>query len=109
MAKIKTTETGLSVETASALSYSLGPISGLTFLILENNESVRFHAMQSIVFSLTSLAINILLALTFIFSFLIPLFLLIEFILWLLMMYKASQGEKWELPVLGKWVNKLLS
>ena len=48
MATEKTT-TGLPRFTAAALSYVLGPISGLVFLLLEKDPFIRFHAAQSIV------------------------------------------------------------
>ena len=41
--------TGLKKETAAALSYVLGPVTGVIFLVLEKDPFVRFHAMQSIV------------------------------------------------------------
>jgi uncharacterized membrane protein len=101
--------TGLKKETAGALSYVLGPFTGIIFLILEKDPSVRFHAMQSIVFSVSAVVINTLLAVTVVLAPLTPLFLLGEFALWLILIYKASQGEKWEIPVLTKVVNRLLS
>ena len=39
--------TGLSKNTAAALSYILGPITGIFFLLMEKDEYVRFHAAQS--------------------------------------------------------------
>ena len=43
--------TGLNKNTSAALSYVLGAITGVIFLVLEKDPFVRFHAMQSIVFS----------------------------------------------------------
>jgi uncharacterized membrane protein len=82
-----------------ALCYSLGFISGAFFLLTEKeNKFVRFHAMQStIVFGITFL-ISFVPVLGWALSvFLIPLSL----ILWLFLMYKAYQGEKFKLPVIG--------
>lgn len=104
----KTNSTGLKKETAAALSYVLGPITGVFFLVMEKDEFVRFHAMQSIVFSVTALVLNTILGVTVILAVLVPLLTLVEFALWLMLIYKASQGEKWELPVLGTYVHKLL-
>jgi uncharacterized membrane protein len=100
--------TGLKKETAGALAYVLGPITGVIFLVLEKDAFVRYHAMQSIVFSVAVFALNTLLGITVILAPLVPLLVLGEFILWLLLIYKASQGEKWEIPVLGKYVHKFL-
>lgn len=100
--------TGLKKETAGALSYVLGPITGVIFLVLEKDSFVHYHAMQSIIFSIAVFALNTLLTITVIFAPLVPLLVLGEFILWLLLIYKASQGEKWEIPVLGKYVQKFL-
>jgi uncharacterized membrane protein len=41
-------------------------------------------------------------------AFLVPLLWLGEFIVWLALIYKASQGQTWELPFLGKYVHKFL-
>lgn len=104
----KTSSTGLKKETAGALSYVLGPITGVFFLVMEKDEFVRFHAMQSIVFSVIALVLNTILGITVILAVLVPLLTLVEFVLWLMLIYKASQGEKWEIPVLGNYVHKLL-
>lgn len=50
------TGTGLKKETSAALSYVLGFITGIIFLIIEKDPFVRFHAMQSIVVSLAFLS-----------------------------------------------------
>lgn len=102
------TTTGLKRETAAALSYVMLLVTGFIFLLLEKDPFVRFHAMQSIVFSVVALALNTLIMLTVILAPLVNLLVLIEFAVWLVMIYKASQGEQWELPYLGKYVYKLL-
>jgi uncharacterized membrane protein len=44
------TSTGLAANVAGLLTYILGPITGVLFLVLEKeNRFVRFHAMQSVV------------------------------------------------------------
>lgn len=99
--------TGLKKETAGALSYVLGPITGVIFLILEKDRFVRFHAMQSIVVFVGLFILQSLLAVTVILAILTPLITLIFFILWLLLIYKAWQGEEWEVPVFGKFARQL--
>jgi len=105
---MKETSTGLKRETAAALSYLIGPITGVIMLLLEKDEFVRFHAMQSIVVFAGLIVLQWALAATVILSVLIPLTTLVGFILWLVLMYKALQGEKWSVPVLGKYVDKFL-
>ena len=94
--------TGLKKETAGALAYLLGPITGVLFLVLEKDPFVKFHAMQSIVVFVGLFAIQWMLGLTIILAILIPLVGITSFILWLMCIYKAWQGEEWEVPVLGK-------
>jgi len=94
--------TGLKKNTSAALAYVLGPITGVIFLILEKDKFVRFHAMQSIVVSLTMFVLQWVLGLTIILLILVPLVGIVGFILWLMLIYKAWQGEEWEVPVLGK-------
>ncbi len=95
------TSSGLKENVASLLCYVLGWVSGLVFILIERrNKFVRFHAMQSlIVFG----------ALTIV-SFLIPSLLLIGFALWVFLMVKAYQGERFKLPWVGnlaeRWANK---
>ncbi len=100
--------TGLGKNTASALSYVLGPITGVIFLVLEKDKMVRFHAMQSIVFSVFAFALNMILGFTIILALVLPLLWVVEFVLWLVLIYKAWQGEEWEVPLLGKFARQLL-
>src|SRR5258708_31844096 len=93
--------TGLGKNTAAALSYVLGPISGIIFLILEKDKYVRFHAMQSIVFGVVAFVLNMVLGMTIILALVLPIVWIVEFIIWLVLIYKAWQGEEWEIPVLG--------
>ncbi len=94
--------TGLKKNTAAALAYVLGPITGVLFLILEKDKFVRFHAMQSIVVSLTMFVLQWVLGLTIVLLILVPLVGIVGFVLWLVLIYKAWQGEEWEVPILGK-------
>ncbi len=100
--------TGLKKETAGALAYLLGPITGILFLILEKNSFVRFHAMQSIVALGGLWVLSMVLGATVVLAILVPVVWIAEFVLWLVCMYKASQGEEWEAPVFGKIARQLL-
>ena len=114
--------TGLAPNVAGALAYVLGPITGIAFLVLEKeNRFVRFHAAQSIVVSVimiaASIALSILsaiLAIVPVLGWLLGLLLsvglaLLSFILWLVLMYKAFNGEEYELPFAGDLARKLLN
>lgn len=104
---IKLKGTGLKKNTAGALAYVLGPITGVIFLILEKDPFVKFHAMQSIVVFVTLFVLQWILGLTIILLILVPLVGIIAFILWLMCIYKAWMGEEWEVPVLGKFARQL--
>lgn len=100
--------TGLSKNTAGALSYVLGPITGIVFLIIEKDPFVRFHAMQSIVVFGILMVVGWVLPLTIVLALLLPVVWIIELILWLLLIYKAWQGDEWEVPVFGKIARQLV-
>ncbi len=100
--------TGLGKNTAAALSYVLGPITGVIFLVLEKDKFVRFHAMQSIVFGVVAFVLNMILGFTIILALVLPILWILEFVLWLVLIYKAWQGEEWELPVIGKFARTFL-
>lgn len=102
------TTTGLSKEVAGALAYLLGPVTGILFLVVEKDKFVRFHAMQSIVVFVGLIALQWGLGLTLILLFLVPLVSLVSFVLWLLLIYKAWQGQEWEVPVFGKVARQLI-
>jgi len=98
------TASGLDENVAAALAYSLGWITGIVFLMKEpTNRFVRFHAMQStIAFGALSVAFVLLQSIP-ILGMLITVFLVIPLsaVLWLVLMFKAYQGEKFKLPIAG--------
>ena len=99
----ETSGTGLPRNTAAALTYVLGWLTGIIFLLIEKDKFVRFHAMQSIItFGLLT-----------VFSFvpvigwiLSPLVMIVGFILWLVLIFKAYQGEEFKLPWIGDFAQK---
>jgi len=101
-------ETGLKKTTSGALAYVLGPITGVIFLVVEKDPFVRFHAIQSIVVFVVLPVLQWAFALTIILFPLSAIVGLVSFILWLVLIYKAWQGEQWEVPVLGKVAKNLL-
>jgi len=98
------TASGLDANLAAALSYALGWVSGIVFLLTEHdNAFVRFHAMQSVVvFGVLSLSWFVLVSIPFI-GWVLAIFVLIpaSAILWLLLLFKAYQGERFKVPVAG--------
>jgi uncharacterized membrane protein len=105
-------KTGMGMEPnlAAALSYVCGWITGLVFFLMEKENSfVRFHAMQSIIVSgaLTVLWIGLsVLPLGFLYWFIAPLLSLVGFVLWILLIIKAYQGQRFHLPVAGDIAEK---
>jgi len=100
--------TGLDTKTAAALSYVFPVLSGLLFLIVEKDEYVRFHAMQAIVVFTGLFILDEIFKITVVFSSMGQLIGIIGFVLWLVLIYKAWQGEKWEVIFFGKIANQLL-
>jgi uncharacterized membrane protein len=99
------TSTGFDANVAAALSYLVGFVTGIIFLIVEKeNRFVRFHAMQSTLLFGALVAIDIVVKIVpFLGALVVALVLLpVAAGLWLLMMYKAYQGEDFKLPLVGK-------
>jgi len=121
MAKAKTTM-NLEENVASALCYVLTWITGIIFYFLEKeNKTVRFHAMQSILTFLPLMIIGYILgwigapSIGWGYSYNpgIPALIwlswviyAVTFILWLILIIKAYQGEKFKLPVVGDIAEK---
>ena len=115
------TSSGLDQNLAGALAYVLGPVTGIIFLVLEKeNRFVRFHAMQSTILGIGWIAVSIVLSLLsgalmfipvvgWIVGILVSFGLgVIGFLCWLLLMWKAFQGEEWEFPGVGGLAKKQL-
>jgi len=96
--------TGLPKNTAAALSYVLGWLTGIVFLLIEKDPFVRFHAMQSII---TFGALTILMFIPVIGWMLSPLLWIVGFILWLVLIFNY-QGEEFKLPFVGDFAKKQL-
>jgi|SRR5258708_4897393 uncharacterized membrane protein len=99
------TSTGLDANLAAAVSYLVGFVTGIIFLLVEKeNKFVRFHAMQSTLVFLGIVAVDILLQMIPILGALVVVFVVfpVSAVLWLLLMYKAYQGEEFKLPLVGQ-------
>lgn len=98
------TASGLDPNVAAALSYALGWLTGLAFYFTEPaNKFVRFHAMQSIIVFGVLTALSVLLQVIPILGLLVVIFILapVSAVLWLLLMFKAYNGERFKLPIAG--------
>jgi uncharacterized membrane protein len=111
----KQTSTGLEPNIAGALSYLCGWVTGLIFYLMEKeNNFVRFHAMQSIIWSAGFTVLFIACAvlsnipvigwLFWIIGY--PIVGIAYFVSWILLMIKAYQGERYHFPVVGEMAEK---
>jgi uncharacterized membrane protein len=105
MAEEIKTSTGINQNVAGLLCYLGWWITGLIFFLIEKeNRFVRFHAMQSTLVFAGIVAIDILLQIVPLLGALVVIFVVIPLsaILWLLLMFKAYQGEEFKLPLVGQ-------
>jgi uncharacterized membrane protein len=104
------TSLGTEENVIGLLCYIAGWISGLIFLLLENeNKFVRFHAVQSIVIFGAYTIVAIILAFIPIIGWIILYILgVIAFILWIVLMVKAYQGQKYKILWAGDFAEKQL-
>jgi uncharacterized membrane protein len=113
----------------AAVSYILGLITGVIVLLAADKKDKfsRYHAMQSILFNLTIWVIAFVLALVTapfamvggMTGMIFPLLMfgalsivwmvygVAVFLLWLFLILKAYSGQKYRLPMLGDWSEKL--
>jgi uncharacterized membrane protein len=107
---IESTSTGLQPNVAGLLCYVGGWISGIIFFILEQkNAWVRFHAAQSIVvFGVLTVAGVILGWLPLLGEAFKAVVLIITFILWIILMLKAYNGERYKLAWAGDMAEKIV-
>jgi uncharacterized membrane protein len=100
--------TGLDENVAGLLCYIAGWVSGLVFFLIEKDSKfVKFHAMQSIVtYVAFMLILWIVSVIPFIGGAIAGLVGLLALVLWIVLMIKAYQGEKFKLPVIGDLAEK---
>ena len=96
--------TGLDENVAGFFCYLLGFITGIVFLVVEKESGfVKFHAKQS---TITFLGLFVVMILFGWIPVLSALVFVLSLILWLVLMVKALRGEKYLLPIVGKWVEE---
>ncbi len=95
----------------AAASYLLGFITGIVILLIEKqNKFVRFNAMQSTLLFGGIFIANIALGFIPILGWLVGLLLsLLAFVLWIMLMWKAFQGETYLVPFVGEMAQKQLA
>ncbi len=103
----------------AALSYLLGFVTGIIFLYLEpynQDEFIRFHARQSIGFSVAWFAIAVVFGvfiavlphgLGALLNFVLTLIDIALAVFWVFLMYKAYSGERYRIPELADIVDSI--
>lgn len=111
---------GMEENVAGLLSYILGWVTGLIFLLIDKRPFVKFHAAQSIAVNIAIIPIWIglwiiefILAHIPIIGFLglimFPIFGLAIFAVWIFLMYKAYNHEMFKLPIIGNLVENMVN
>jgi len=105
------TSTGLSPNVAGLLCYIAGWITGIIFFVLEQrNRFVRFHAAQSIVvfgiITVAGIIFGLIPVAGDVFATIIG---IIGFIVWMIMIIKASSGEWYKLPWAGDVAERMVA
>jgi uncharacterized membrane protein len=101
--KSSRTSSGVDENVAGALCYSLGWVTGVVFYLTEpHNAFVRFHAVQAmLVFGIACVAFILCLSIPLL-GWVLSIFVFYgSAVLWLLLMFKAYQGERFKLPIVG--------
>lgn len=110
------TSTGLDQGVSVLLAYLFGWIGGLIFFLIEKeNRFVRFHAMQSILLSVTVIVLWIALSIIgfvpvigwLISLLIIPLMFIGNLALVIVLIIKSYQGQWFKLPILGDYAEKI--
>ena len=102
---------GIQENVAGLLCYIAGWISGLIFLLIDRRPFVRFHAVQAIGLNIGIVVIYLVVAFSFVMLHFLhlgflalavyPILGVLIFAVWVFMMYKAYQHEKFMLPIIG--------
>ena len=106
---ITTQSSGLSDTAAGTIAY-LTFIPAIAFLAMEpyNRSSyVRFHAWQSIFLGIAIIAIDTVLGLIPIVGWITAPIISLDFlVLWIMVLIKASKGERYKVPFLGNFAQQ---
>ncbi len=91
----------------AAVAYVLGLITGVVVLLVADRKDsyVRFHAVQSILFNIAAWILWFLVLFVPIPGIWIG-FGVLLFVLWVVLIVKAFQGERFMLPVIGEYAEE---
>ena len=103
------TSVGLEENIEALLTYVLAWVTGLVFFLIEKkSDFVRFHAAQSLITFLGLWIISMVLGrIPILGVILVGLITILEIILWILLMIKAYQHERFKLPIVGDLAENL--
>ncbi|MFC6942230.1 DUF4870 domain-containing protein [Salinirubellus sp. GCM10025818] len=129
VASTHSSESGLDENVAGALSYLLGAITGVIFLVIEKeNAFVRYHAAQSVVLSVAAFLVYVVLSvistvitavlfagggsllfglLSLLMTLLWLAVTLVAFGAWIYLMFRAYRGETVRIPVLAGFADRI--
>lgn len=111
------TPTGLSDNAAGALAY-ITIVPAIVFLVMPPYNAspyVRFHAWQSILLNVSAIVLGIAFSFLTVFGWMFGMYFfylltrliwLAWFVLWLVCVLKAVNGQKYKLPVIGDLAEK---
>ncbi len=107
--------TGIEDRIVGPLCYLLGFVTGLLFLLLEpDRRFVRFHAFQSIAFSVVWFGLSFAAGIIALVPFIGPVINAVAslvlgaggLVVWVYLMWQAYLGRQTELPWLGEWARE---
>lgn len=101
-------QAGLSDNAAGALAY-ITIIPAIIFLVVEpynKNSFVRFHAWQCIFLYLVGFVLGFINVIPILGQIVFVIAMIGLFVMWLMALLKAFKGERWEIPVIGKYAAK---
>jgi uncharacterized membrane protein len=96
---------GLSDTAAGALAY-ITIIPAIIFLLVEpynRNSFVKFHAWQCIFLYVVGFVVGFVNVIPILGQIVFLIAMVGLFVVWLMALLKALKGEKWEIPVIGKY------
>ena len=112
--------TGLSPRLAAALSYAGWWVTGVVFYVLERDAFARFHAAQSIAafgaialfivgfLGLAAASLSFMPAAFVPFVWAAGLTWLSGMVLWVVVMWKAANGNAWRIPIAADLADRLI-
>jgi uncharacterized membrane protein len=113
-------ENQMSENVAGLLCYALGWVTGIIFYLIDKRPFVRFHAAQSmVVFGGLYLLYRVFIWIFFsaltigAFTFFSPAWILfglirlVAFILWIVLMIKAYQGQRFRVPIAADFADRI--